>query len=116
MLRDFFGQIIRRNIFGGRISRKQIKREVISENRRKGSAAEENAKFNAMLQGIEYERTGRGHDFKAYKTNIITGKKTFLGYREIKSSLTAPLSELQKKTQKKMKGKYKIIRQNPEFF
>ena len=115
-MRDFFGNLIKTNpLTGKKLSKKQIKRDVMYGSRINGKNAEESAKMMASMQGITYVRTGRGHDFKAYKTDLLTGKKTFLGYREIKSSSTAPLSKLQKKTKKKMKGKYKVIRQDPLF-
>ena len=117
MPRDIFGNIIRTNPWTGKkISKKQIKREVITENRRKGKAAEEAYKMRAQLAGYEVENTGRGHDVKLSKRNIFTGKKQFVGYREIKSSSTAPVSKLQDKTRRKMRGKYKVVRENPGFW
>ncbi len=113
MPRDIFGNLIKKDIFGRRISKKQLKREVIAENRQRGKIAEESAVLNAAIQGIEYKRTGRGHDFKAYRTDILTGKRKFLGYREIKSG-NAKLSKLQQKTKKK-KSNYKVIREKSYF-
>lgn len=110
MAKDIWGNLIKTDIYGNKISKKSLKRQVIAENRRKGKEAEEGAKFSASLQGIDYVRTGRGHDYKAYKKDMLTGKKTFLGYREIKSSSTAPLSKLQKEKKKQMRGKYKVVR------
>jgi len=111
-MRDAFGRLIKTDFLGKKIPTKRLKREVLAENIRKGKAAEEMARFDAAIQGIEYERTGRGHDFKAYKRSIITGKREFKGYREIKSSSTAPISKLQQKTKKKTPN-YKVIRVKP---
>jgi hypothetical protein len=63
------------------------------------------------MAGYEVERTGRGSDFRVRKRDLFTGKVTYSGLREIKSSQTASVSELQKKAHKK--GNHKIIRQNP---
>jgi hypothetical protein len=67
MPRDIFGRLVKSDIFGRKISKKQIKREVIEENRRKGQAAEDAYVTSARLSGYEVERTGRGHDFRVRK-------------------------------------------------
>lgn len=115
MPRDIFGKIVKRDMLGRRISKKQIKREVIAENRRKGKSAEDAYVMRAQLAGYEVERTGKGHDFRIRKRNPWTGKVTYSGLREVKSSKTAPISKLQKRTKKK-KSNYKVIRQEPPFF
>ena len=115
MPRDLFGNLIKRDILGRKIPKKEIKREVITENRRKGKSGEEAYVMRAQLAGYEVERTGKGHDFKLYKRDFLTGKRKFVGYREIKSSSTAPVSKLQKKTKKK-KSNYKVIREDPFMF
>ena len=115
MPRDFAGNIIRTDIWTGKkIPKKQIKREVIAENRRKGKAAEDTYVMRARMAGYEVERTGRGHDFRVRKRDIITGKVTYSGVREIKSG-NAKLSRLQRKTKKKQSN-YKVIRQDPGFW
>ncbi|MDH7593844.1 MAG: hypothetical protein QHG99_05760 [Methanomicrobiales archaeon] len=68
------------------------------------------------LAGYEVERTGRGHDYVRKERNLFTGKVTKTEYVEVKSSKTAPLSPLQKKTKKKKKGNYKVVREDPFFF
>jgi hypothetical protein len=113
MPRDVFGKLIKTDLFGRKIPKKQIKREVIDENRRKGKAAEDSYVMQARLAGYEVERTGRGHDFRVRKRDL-TGKVTYSGVREIKSG-NAKLSKLQKKT-KKTQSNYKVIRQNPGFW
>ena len=89
-----------RDIFGRKITKKQIKREVIDENRRKGKAAEDSYVMKARLSGYEVERTGKGHDFRVRKRDPFTGKVTYSGVREIKSG-NAKLSKLQQRTKKK---------------
>ena len=110
MPRDIFGKLIKSDIYGRKISKKQIKREVINENRRIGKAAEDSYVMKARLSGYEVERTGKGHDFRVRKRDPFTGKITYSGVREIKSG-NAKLSKLQQKTKKKQSN-YKVIREN----
>ena len=111
MARDMFGNLIKRDVWTGRrIPKKQIKKEVIAENRRKGKAAEDSYRMRAQLSGYEVERTGRGHDFRVRKRDFVTGRVTYSGVREIKSG-NAKLSRLQRKTKKKQSN-YKVIREN----
>ena len=110
MPRDIFGRLIKSDIFGRKISKKQIKREVIDENRRRGQAAEDAYVMKARLSGYEIERTGKGHDFRVRKRDPFTGKVTYSGVREIKSG-NAKLSKLQQKTKKKQSN-YKVIRES----
>ena len=111
MPRDIFGNIIRINpLTGKKIPAREIKKEVLNENRRKGKAAEESYKLRAQMSGYEVERTSRGHDFKVRKRDRVTGNVTYTGYREIKSG-NAKLSKFQRKTKKK-KSNYKVIREN----
>lgn len=113
MARDLFGRLIRTDILGRKIPKKQIKREVLEENLRRGKAAENAYIMRAQLAGYEVERTGRGHDFRIKKRDILTGKVTYSGVREIKSG-NARLSKLQQKTRRKQSN-YKVIRQEPGF-
>jgi hypothetical protein len=113
MARDLFGNLIRTDMWGNRIPKKQIKRGVLDENRRRGKAAEDAYIMRAQLAGYEVERTGKGHDFRVRKRNPFTGRVTYSGLREIKSG-DAKLSKLQRKTKKK-KSNYKVIRQEPGF-
>ena len=110
MPRDIFGRLVKSDIFGRKISKKQIKREVIDENRGRGKAAEDSYVMKARLSGYEVERTGRCHDFRVRKRDPFTGKVTYSGVREIKSG-NAKLSKLQHKT-KKRQSNYKVIREN----
>lgn len=111
MARDIWGRLIKQDVFGNKIPEKQIKREIIAENRYRGRAAEETYKIRAQMAGYEVERTGRGHDFRIRKRDPWTGRVTYSGLREIKSG-NAKLSRLQKKT-KKRKSNYKVIRETP---
>lgn len=112
MARDIFGNIIRTDLYGNKIPKKKIKRDVIAENRRKGKAAEESYRMNAFLRGVKVERSPRGKDFIERQTDWLTGKVKRTTHVEVKSSKTAPLSKLQNKTKKK-KSNYKVIRINP---
>ena len=110
MPRDIFGNLIKSDILGRKISKKQIKREVIDENRKRGKAAENYYVMKARLSGYEVERTGKGHDFRVRKRDPFTGRVTYSGVREIKSG-NAKLSRLQQKTKKKQSN-YKVIRED----
>ena len=110
MPRDFFGRLVQSDIFGRKTSKKQIKSEVIAENRRRGKAAEDSYVMKARLSGYEVERTGKGHDFRIRKRDPFTGKVTYSGVREIKSG-NAKLSKFQQKTKKKQSN-YKVVREN----
>ncbi len=96
------------DIFGGKKNRK---RWTLSQNREKGKLAEAMFEIGERASGNKVERTGRGHDYKVTRpSNPLFGTRTKTEYVEVKSSRTAPVSELQKKTKKKMKGKYKVVR------
>ena len=110
MARDFFGNIIREDIFGIKVSKKQIRRDVLQENKINGKSAE-SFKFQAALHGKEVERSPHGKDFIVRDRDIITGRVRKTTYVEVKSSSTAPLSPLQKKT-KKGKSNYKVVRES----
>ncbi|HIJ98487.1 TPA: hypothetical protein H1005_00905 [archaeon] len=101
------------DIWGYRKNKKQKKRDVLEQNKMKGRYAEDMAALNLATQGYEVERTGRGHDFKVRKRDILTGRVTETGYREIKSG-RASLSKLQRKTKKK-KSNYRVMRSSSLF-
>jgi hypothetical protein len=111
-MRDVFGNIIRTDILGRKISKKRIKRDVLEENRRRGKAAEESFRMSAFLRGEEVERSPRGKDFIVRERDLFTGRVKRTTHVEIKSSKKAPLSKLQKKTKRK-KSNYKVVRINP---
>ena len=111
-MRDIFGQIIRTDFYGNKIPTKKIKRDVLVENTRRGKAAENSYRSSAFLRGEEVERSPRGKDFIVRKRNWLTGKVTRTIHVEIKSSKSAPLTKLRKKTRKK-KTNYRVIRIDP---
>lgn len=95
-------------------SKKQKKREVLAENRRKGKAGEDIVAMNYTMRGYEVERTGRGHDLRVRQRDWLTGKVRKSKVVEVKTG-KARLSKLQKKTKKK-KSNYKVERVNPTFY
>ena len=109
-MRDIFGNRIETDILGRKLPKKQLQRETIEDNRREGKRAEEATVLDYSLRGYAMERTGRGHDYKATRHDILSGKVTDTKYVEVKSSRTAPLSELQQKTKKKLGSKYVVER------
>jgi len=111
MARDIFGNIAIEDPFTGkRFSKKQIKRDILSENIRNGRTGEDSYKMSAMLQGKQVERSPHGRDFIERTRNPVTGRVTKTTHIEIKTG-NAKLSKLQQKT-KKSKSNYKVIRQN----
>jgi len=65
MVRDIFGNIIRKDPLTGRkTSKKKLNKERTAEIRSKGKAGEDNFRMKAQLSGYEVERTGRGSDFR----------------------------------------------------
>jgi hypothetical protein len=93
-------------------TKKQRKRRKLEEARRKGRAGEEAYKFNAMLRGVEVKRTGRGHDYVERRRDLLTNRVTSTKYVEVKTG-RAKLSKLQKRTKRKKKGAYKVVREEP---
>lgn len=96
------------------ISKKEKKRMVIRENRRKGKIAEDIVKMSYILRGYEVERTGRGHDFRVRRRDLFTGRVIESKVIEVKSG-KAKLSKLQQKIKKK-KSNYKVERVEPLFW
>lgn len=114
MARDIFGRLMKTDILGRKIPKKQLKREVLEENRRRGKAAEESFRMRAALRGEEVERAPRGQDYIVRRRDIFTGRVQRTTRVEVKSSQTAPLSRLQKKTKRK-RSNYKVERIGPIF-
>lgn len=96
-------------------TKKQRKRAILRENRRIGKAAENQAMMRDRMLGYEVERTGRGHDYRRRLRDPWTGRVKGSEVIEVKSSHTAPLSPLQKKT-KKGRNNYRVVRERPYFF
>lgn len=95
-------------------TKKQKKRKTIRDNKAKGKAAEDQAMSRDTMRGYEVERTGRGHDYRRRKRDLLTGRVTKSEVVEVKSG-KAKLSPLQKKTKKK-KSNYRVVREDPIFF
>jgi len=91
------------------------KRNTLAQNRMNGRMAENSFVMSQRLQGNIVERTGRGHDYKVTRQDIWTGHTGRPTYVEVKSSSTAPLSDLQKRRQAQMGSRYKVHRQNGFF-
>ena len=89
-------------------SKKQRKRDILEQNRENGKHAEEMYRREADLYGIDYKRTGKGHDFEEKRYDWQTGKTRKVKV-EVKSN-DAPLSKLQKKTRKKNPKNYEVRR------
>ena len=95
------------SIFGKK-SLKELKREILEENIRKGKAAEDRFVFEQTMQGKEVIRTGRGSDYRVRERNLFTGRVTSSRLKEVKTSSTAPVSKLQNKGVKK--GRVSLVR------
>lgn len=89
--------------------RKFKKRLTLASNRFTGNLKEKTYSVAAQAGGKEVQRTGKGSDYRERKVDLLTGKKGRWKYVEVKSG-GAKLSKLQKKTKKKMGGKYKVVR------
>lgn len=91
------------------------KRERLKINIRKGKAGESAGTFSdAAFGGWESKRTGRGHDYKQTRFDILSGKKEtrFVEYKTGNSKL----SRLQKQTKRKLGRRYVVRRVNPDFY
>ena len=84
MPRDIFGNLIKTDIFGRKIPKKKVKREVLEENRRRGKAAEDSYRMNASFRGEEVERSPHGRDFIVRRRNPLTGRVTRTTHVEVK--------------------------------
>ena len=102
------------DIFGRKKSKKQKKREQLADNKAKGRAGEDAVALKYTLAGYEVERTGKGHDFRVRRRNLLTQRVVESKVVEVKTG-DAKLSKLQKKKKKK-KSNYKVERVNPTFY
>lgn len=114
MTRDILGRLMKTDILGRKIPKKQLRREVLEENRRRGRDAEEVFRLRAALRGEEVERAPHGRDFVVRRRDIFTGRVLRTTHVEVKSSRTAPLSKLQKNTRRN-KSNYKVEVIDPLF-
>ncbi|GEM_PF-4314462 len=60
MPRDIFGNIMRTDMFGRKVSKKQIKTEVLEENRKRGKMAEDNYRMGATLRVLKLKERHMG--------------------------------------------------------
>ncbi len=94
-------------------SKKIFKQIRIKTSKLKGNIEEKSFPIMRGAEGYSIKRTGIGSDFEEQKIDWITGKKGKKVLVEVKSSQTAPLSPLQKETQKKAgKDRYRVHRGN----
>ena len=101
-------------LFDNKFFKKEKKRETLAWNRVRGKMAEDNFVAAETLKGNTVTRTGRGHDFKVTRRNVW-GKARGTTYHEVKSSRRAPVSRLQKKMKRKLKGRYRVERPHEWF-
>lgn len=95
-------------------SKKEQKRDTLEQNRENGKRAEDMYRTEADLSGVQYKRTGIGHDFEEKRCDWNTGKTRNIKV-EVKSN-SAPLSKLQKKTRKKNPRNYEVRRYDTSLF
>lgn len=100
-------------MFGQKISKKEIARQRLFENKNTGMRGEETAMMQYDLRGEDVERTGRGSDFRITRRNLFGEVKE--RYLEEEKTGNAKLSKLQKETKKKNKN-YKVNRVKPYFY
>ena len=95
-----------------RVGIKKVKKQwILAQNRERGRTNEMMFEIMQKASGNKVTRTGRGHDYKITEpANPLFGTRSKTKYVELKSSKSAPLSKLQKKTKKKMKRKYEVWR------
>jgi len=89
-------------------SESEKRRRVSRESQRKGKAAEEIVKQHYQLRGYEVTRTGRGHDFKAIKRDLL-GRIVDVVYIEVKYG-DSQLSDVQWESSKEHRGHYRVER------
>ena len=90
---------------------RQSKRKTIRANATKGKRVENKVKREYKARGYKVKSTGKGHDFKATKTNPSTGKKT-TKFVEVKSGNTK-LTPTQQKSKKRLGKKFVEERREP---
>jgi len=109
------GSIKREDIFGRKIQKKMIQREIMEENRINGRMGEESVKLKLKLAGYNVKRSPRGRDFIATKENFITGKCETI-HVEVKTGNNSRLSKLQKKEKKRLGNNYVVARERKSFY
>ena len=82
------------------------RRQINRENQEQGRRGEERVRMRRELQGWKMTRTGKGHDYKATRTDQRTGRKK-TEYVEVKTG-DAKLSPLQKKKKRQYGRRYVV--------
>jgi len=95
------------------MSLRRSKRHIIRNNAAKGKAGERRVRDKYKRAGYRIKRTGRGHDFKATRTNRLTGKRE-IRYVEVKTG-RAKLSPLQKRKKQSLGKNYVVERGDQPF-
>ena len=90
---------------------KKSRRQINRENQSQGKEGKRIVKRDLEMQGYKVQRTGRGHDFKATKENILTGKKESK-YIQVKTG-NSPLSKLQKQKKRQFGTRFVEKRLEP---
>ena len=90
---------------------KKSRRQINRENQSQGKEGKRIVKRDLEMQGYKVQRTGRGHDFKATKENILTGKKESK-YIQVKTG-NSPLSKLQKQKKRQFGTRFVEERLEP---
>ena len=90
---------------------KRRKKTTIRANAAKGKRVENKVKREYKERGYSVKTTGKGHDFRATKTNPSTGKKT-TKLVEVKSG-NAKLTPTQRRSKKRLGKKYVVERREP---
>lgn len=97
-------------LFDEKFWKKNKKKETLIWNKVRGQMAEDNFAATERIKGNTVERKPRGRDFKVTERDPWTGKAQRTVHVEVKSSSTAPLSKLQKRTKKRLGNRYRVER------
>ncbi len=90
--------------------KKYKKRLTLNANKFNGKLAENSFEFQERVKGNDVKRAPHGRDFIVTHRDPFTGKYLKKTHDEIKSSSTAPLSDLQTAEKKRLGSHYKVHR------
>jgi len=93
------------------MSDKDVKRSRLKANKDRGRFAEGWFEMTSFARGTKVKRKPHGQDYIEYNSDVLGNTRGKGTHVEIKTG-RAKLSKLQKKTQKKHKGNYKVLRTN----
>ena len=99
------------DLFAWKKTKKQRDRERMARIRSQGRDAEDAFGARSEVLGTKAARTSKGSDYRVTDTDMLTGRRTST-LVEVKSGRSR-LSKLQKKTQRKHKGHYEVVRDEP---